>query len=191
MGNPVELTTDRLLLRPPSDADAPSIAQLAGDRRIAATTATIPHPYTLEHAERFLRLVRRQWESGAAAILATTVRGSGEFVGMTGLEFKADHDKAEIGFWVGVPYWNRGYCTEAGRAVLGYGFEERGLERIYAGHFAGNEASGRVQQKLGMTREGVLRHDIRRFGEYRDVVMYGILRDEWLALRAGAPDPGR
>jgi len=182
MTDRVELTTDRLLLRRPLDTDAPAIAELAGAREIAATTYRLPHPYTLEDAREFLQLVRGWWQSDDAAVFAITLRESGQLMGTIGLEFKPDN-KGDLGFWVGVPFWNKGYCTEAARAMLDYGFEARGLERIFAGHFAENEASGRVQQKVGMRKEGVLRHHLRRFGEYKDVVMYGILREEWLALR--------
>jgi RimJ/RimL family protein N-acetyltransferase len=80
---------------------------------------------------------------------------------------------------MGVPFWNHGYCSEAARALVTYGFEQMGLHRIYAFHFARNPASGRVMQKAGMTCEGTLRQHVKKWERYEDLVAYGILRSEY------------
>jgi [ribosomal protein S5]-alanine N-acetyltransferase len=90
-----------------------------------------------------------------------------------------EYGRAEMGYWIGRPYWGRGYCTEAARELLRYGFENLGLARIFACHFKENEASGRVMRKLGMTREGDLRHHVIKWGVPQDLVLYGILRSEF------------
>ena len=100
-------------------------------------------------------------------------------VGAVGLELQRDHDRAELGYWIGVPHRNRGYATEAARAVLGYAFETLGLHRVFAFHYSKNAASGRVLQKIGMTHEGRRRAHPLKWGEYLDNEVYGILRDEW------------
>jgi RimJ/RimL family protein N-acetyltransferase len=82
---------------------------------------------------------------------------------------------------IGVPYWNQGYATEAAQHAVDWGFQQLGLNRIYAQHFGSNPASGRVMQKMGMKYEGTLRQHYIRFGEVQDAVCYGILRDEWQA----------
>ena len=109
---------------------------------------------------------------------AITLRESGEVVGGMGLVVNRDHDRAEIGYYVGVPYWNHGYVTEAGRAVLDYAFNELRVNRVYAEHFTRNAASGRVMQKMGMRHEGTLRRHIIKWGEVIDVELYAVVREE-------------
>ena len=80
-----------------------------------------------------------------------------------------------------MPYWNRGYATEAARAMLTFGFEVLELNRIFAEYYARNPASGRVMQKIGMTHEGMLRQHMFKDDRFEDSVVYGILRSEWEA----------
>ena len=91
------------------------------------------------------------------------------------------HANAEMGYWIGKPYWNRGYGTEAAGGVLRYAFEQLGLNRVYAAHFRRNPASGRIMQKIGMTYEGCLRQHIKKWDTFEDMEYYGILRSEYLA----------
>ena len=91
---------------------------------------------------------------------------------------------AEAGYWIGRPFWSRGYATEALRAVLAYGFEGLELHRIHAHHFARNSASGRVMQKADMQLEGVHREHAKKDDHFEDIVVYGILRAEWEADQA-------
>jgi RimJ/RimL family protein N-acetyltransferase len=85
-----------------------------------------------------------------------------------------------MGFWVGVEHWRQGYATEAAEALLRYGFDTLGLNRIYAHHMVRNPASGRVLEKAGMKREGLLRQRVRKWGVFEDVVLLAILREDWL-----------
>ena len=173
------LTTERLVLRPFRLADAPHVQRLAGAREIAENTLHIPHPYPDGAAEGWIALHQQLFDEQKEVVLAITVREGGELAGTIGLMLKLLHDKAEIGYWIGLPYWGRGYATEAARAVLRYGFDEWSLHRIEAFHFARNPSSGRVMQKLGMRHEGTMRGDIKKWGEYQDTLMYGVLREEW------------
>jgi [ribosomal protein S5]-alanine N-acetyltransferase len=84
-----------------------------------------------------------------------------------------------LGYWIGKPYWGRGFCTEAARAVLRYAFTELGLNRVHAYHFHHNPASGRVLQKIGMTHEGLLRQHVKKWGQFIDNELYSILRSEF------------
>ena len=86
---------------------------------------------------------------------------------------------AELGYWIGVPYWGRGYATEAAREVVKYGFEKVQLNRIFAAHFKHNPASGKVLQKIGMKYEGCMRQNILKWGDFIDVEVYSILRQEF------------
>ena len=100
-------------------------------------------------------------------------------LGAIGLRIEREHARADLGYWIGVPYWRRGYCTEAARAIVRYGFTEQGLRRIYAHCFTTNPASGRVLQKLGMTHEGMRREHTLKDGVFLSSDGYGMLRAEF------------
>jgi ribosomal-protein-alanine N-acetyltransferase len=171
------LTTGRLVLRPFRMGDCDRLGELCGDRRIADTTALIPHPYTVTDAERWLETHPEQFGLGRGVNFAVTERASGVLAGAVGLRFEPEHGRAELGYWIGVPYWGRGYATEAARAVTRWGLDEAGLHRVFAYHFARNPASGRVLEKIGLVREGVQRGHVRKWGRYEDCVLYGVTKE--------------
>lgn len=175
------LTTERLILRPFTAADAPWVERHAGDREVASTTLRIPHPYPPGEAERWIANHEENFARGLAVDFALTVAESGELVGSMGLRLDHEHAHAEIGYWMAVPYWGLGYGSEAARAVVAYGFDELGLHRIFASHMARNPASGRVLQNAGMRHEGCLRQHVRKWGRFEDSEQYGILRSEYEA----------
>ena len=171
------LRTERLVLRAFSADDAPTVQRLAGDREAASTTLTIPHPYEDGMAEAWIEGHASNWAERTALILAVTTETDG-LVGAVGLHLKLEHLRAELGYWIGVPFWNRGYATEAAEAVMRFGFDELGLNRIQAGHFARNPASGRVMEKLGMTLEAVRREHVLKDDELEDLVLYAVLESD-------------
>jgi ribosomal-protein-alanine N-acetyltransferase len=185
------LKTARLILRPFATSDAPRVQQLAGAREIADTTATIPHPYPDGLAEEWIGKHAENFDSGKAVNLAITLAETGELVGAISLMgISRDHARAELGYWIGVPYWNRGYCTEAAAAVVAYGFAELGLNRITSHYFVRNPASGRVLEKIGMVHEGLLRQHLRRWDRFEDCVACAILRSEFRRAEPNAsPSP--
>jgi len=173
------LATPRLRLRPFRLTDADDVQRLAGERAIADTTRNVPHPYEDGMAERWIESQARAFARGRLVNFAITLRDEGALVGSIGLTLDAEAPGcAELGYWVGVPYWNRGYCTEAARAVVDYGFSQRGLERIHAHHLLRNPASGRVLAKIGMTREGYCREVLVAGGVPEDLVLYGMGRPD-------------
>ena len=176
------LHTERLTLRPFGLADADIVQELAGAYEVALNTSTIPHPYPPGGAAMWIGTHQAEFEAGDAVTFAVTRQGGEHLIGAMGLSISREHRRAELGYWIGVPYWGQGYATEAAQAVVAYGFRALDLLRITATHFARNPASGRVMQKIGMTREGCLRSHILRWGEPQDLVMYGILAQEWWAL---------
>jgi len=91
----------------------------------------------------------------------------------------ADFNRAEVGFWLGEPFWNQGFVAEALELVLRFGFETLGLQKIYAIHLTKNPASGKVLQKNGMIREGKLVDHLREGDEYFDVIQYRLTREEF------------
>ena len=169
------IKTARLVLRPFDASDAPRVQQLAGDREVAYNTLRIPHPYPDGEAEAWIRGQEQAIAEGSYQFAID----DGMLVGGIGLHVTKPFDRAEIGYWLGVPYWGRGYVTEAVAAILEFGFEELGLHRLYAGYFSRNAASGRVMEKNGMKLEGTLREHVKKWDEYVDIVYYGILRSEW------------
>lgn len=140
----------------------------------------IPHPYEEGMAEEWIGTHEASYKAGTLVTFAIASRDDATLVGAVGLRIDRGLNKAELGYWIGKPFWNIGYATEATVAVLAYGFEELRLNRIQASHFARNPASGRVMQKAGMILEGTARQDAIRWGKYEDLVSYGILREEWL-----------
>jgi len=175
------LQTERLILREFTLEDAPEVRRLAGAPEIARMTLLIPHPYEDGMAEEWISSLRPSYEAGEQMIFAMVLREGGELVGCIGMDLNARDKNAELGYWVGKPYWGQGYCTEAAREMVRYGFEVLGLHRIHANHFGSNPASGRVLQKVGMSHEGTRREHYKKWGEYEDRVEYGLLASEWRA----------
>jgi RimJ/RimL family protein N-acetyltransferase len=175
MTSPPTLQTERLRLRPYSETDIPELLPLIDSREVAATTLRIAHPYTEQDARAFLELAKepdKLW-------LAVTLLADGRQIGGIGLRFELQHQHAELGYWLGVPYWGQGYATEAAREVIRYGFEDLKLHRIFASHFQHNPASGNILKKLGMRYEGCQREHLRKWDQFVDSELYGILRREW------------
>ena len=174
------INTKRLTLRPFRLSDAPVVQLLAGERDIADTTMNIPHPYGDGMAEEWIVGQKSAYEDGKAITFAIVVRDNDSLVGAIGLRIDRGCNKAELGYWVGKPFWNRGYATEAAIALLAFGFDELRLNRIHAAHLARNPSSGRVMEKSGMLLEGTARKDTMKWGKYEDLVSYGLLREDWL-----------
>jgi [ribosomal protein S5]-alanine N-acetyltransferase len=172
------IETERLLLRPFGPADAADLARLAGAREVAATTANIPHPYSLADAEGWIASQQAEWDEDRGATFAITLRADGALIGAVGLRSERAHERAELGYWIGVPYWGSGYATEAARAVVEFGFDGLGLNRIFARHMTSNPASGRVMEKIGMHLEGEFRQHELKWGEFRDHRFYGVVRSD-------------
>ena len=171
------LETARLKLRPYTEADLPELLPLIGTREVAATTLRIAHPYTEQDGRAFLQLAKdpdKLW-------LAITLRSDGRQIGGIGLRIDQQHQHAELGYWLGVPFWRRGYATEAATEMLRYGFETLALHRIFASHFKHNPASGRILKKIGMKYEGCQREHLLKWDRFVDSELYGILRREWEA----------
>ena len=173
------LETERLILRPFQQSDAHDVQQLAGDRAIAETTLSIPHPYEDWMAEEWISKHQDLFDQGKAVHFAITLKSDQKLVGAVSLMNIVKGHQAELGYWTGKPHWNRGYCTEAAREVVRYGFEVLGLNRIHACHFSRNAASGSIMLNLGMTHEGRRRQHVIKWGAFDDMDLYGILRSEW------------
>ena len=172
------LYSNRLILRPFELSDAKDVQRLAGDRAIADTTLEIPHPYEDGMAEEWISTHREKFEAGEMVNFAIILRETNGLIGAIGLTVVQRFERAELGYWIGKPFWGKGYCTEAGLAVLDYGFTVLNLNRICSHHFKRNPASGRVQQKLGMMHEGFARQHVKKWDKFEDIEHYGILKSD-------------
>ncbi|MFN2636377.1 MAG: GNAT family N-acetyltransferase [Gemmatimonadaceae bacterium] len=177
------LTTERLTLRPFVPDDAFDVQRLAGLREIADTTLNIPHPYPTGAAKEWIATHATTWAGGTGVTFAIVETANGKLAGTIGLTIKPEHRRAELGYWIAVDRWNRGYATEASHRILDFGFELLGLHRIESRHFLRNPASGRVMQKLGMQREGIERDWAIKWERYETLALYSILEPEWRAGR--------
>ena len=173
------LATARLRLRTPQREDAPAIAALANDRRIAENTARIPHPYTLADAEGFLRYLEESETETAFAI----TRADDALIGICGLRMKP-RKAPEIGYWLGAPYWGNGYATEAARAVIDHAFEDLGLEQIESGARVSNPASRRVLEKCGFQWSSVVLLRIHAIASSAPVDRFRLDRGLWASLKS-------
>lgn len=177
-----ELQTKRLLLRQFRPSDAKQLEKLAGAIEIADTMISVPHPLPPEFAQQWI-------DRSGPSRFAVCSRESGVLVGCAELrDIDREHLQAEISFWVGAPFWGRGYASEAATALVHHGFNSLGLNRIYAFHMARNPASGRVLLRSGMKEEGLLRQRVCKWGRFEDVVAYAVLRSD-LAPGAQADRP--
>ena len=153
---------------------------LAGRREIADTTISIPHPYSEQQALQWIAGTAELYAKGKVVVFGIQLRGEVGLVGTMGLrDIDTEHSQAELGFWIAVESWRKGYATEAARAVVAFGFEQLGLNRIYAHHMVRNPASGRVLAKVGLKQEGLLHQRVRKWGVFEDVVPMALLREEW------------
>ena len=175
----MNIRTGRLLLRPLELSDAADIQRLAGDRDVASTTRDIPYPYEDGTAETWINSCWGKTTAGELAIFAITLQTDGSFLGAIGLGRDANGAEAELSYWVGKPFWNQGYATEAVKAMIHHGLIELKLDRVYAAHFTRNPASGRVMQKAGMLHEGFLKRHTEKWGQLEDLELYWVTREEF------------
>ncbi|MGC4085066.1 MAG: GNAT family protein [Vicinamibacterales bacterium] len=153
--------------------DATAIAKYANNHRIWINLRDrFPHPYTRNHAVSFIRRVELNKPETTFCIEV-----DGEAAGGIGFMLQQDIERvsAEIGYWLGEPFWGKGICTDALRAVTDYAVATHGLTRVFAVPFADNAASCRVLEKAGFALEGYLRRSALKDGRIRDQKLYGYI----------------
>ena len=172
IGRQPEIATERLLLRPFRAGDAEDVRLLANSHNVSRTTLNIPYPYEPGVAERWIAGHPRLWELRNSGTWAITLEGPGTLLGAITLSWIIS-TRGELGYWIGEAYWGRGYCSEAARALIEFGFGRLEMTRIVAEHLRGNPASGRVMQKAGMRHTGSRRKRDRHRQE-TDMEIYEI-----------------
>jgi RimJ/RimL family protein N-acetyltransferase len=173
------LETERLKLRAPRLEDAGQVAMLANDRRIAENTARIPHPYALADAQTFLAAANRSADE--TTLLITLPQD--QVIGICALELR-EGPAPELGYWLGVPYWGRGYATEAVRALIDHAFAELGHDALQAGARVTNPASRRVLEKCGFQWTGVGLYRIRALRSSAPIDRFRLERGIWASLKS-------
>lgn len=179
------IETQRLILRPWEDADAPELYRYARDPRVGPIAGWPPHT-SVENSREIIRSVLSGPETCAVVLRETGLPvgsagimrpGEGSFDGMADTE-------AEIGYWIGVPYWGRGLIPEAVRALLKRCFEELGCTAVWCGYYEGNDRSRRVQEKCGFTYHHTVEDAPCPLGERRTEHFTRIAREEYVRMRA-------
>jgi RimJ/RimL family protein N-acetyltransferase len=171
------LKTKRLALRAPRLEDAKMVATLANDRRIAENTARIPHPYKVADAEGFIAGANK---AGGEAVFLITLADN-TIIGACGIAMQ--DETPELGYWLGVPYWGKGYATEALHAVIDYAFTDLAHEALQAGCRVTNPASRRVLEKCGFQWTGVGLYRIRAIHSSAPIDRFRLERGIWSALK--------
>lgn len=169
------LTTDRLTLSKIKPKEIPNIVQYLNNRNITDNTLMMPYPYTEDHAVAWISMSNQGFMSKEQFIFGIYLSESDSLIGGMGLHIDKKHHKAEMGYWIAEPFWNQGFATEAGKAVIQFGFETLKLHKIYATHFSHNPASGKVLINIGMMHEADLKQHYFKNGAYLDVRQYSII----------------
>ena len=176
------LTTERLILSRPVEGDMQHIIHyLDSDKVYSENTANMPYPYKEADAEFLIHeVVDKGFENETGFVFAIRNKENGLIMGLIGIHhWDKTNQKAEIGYWLGKEFWNKGYVTEAMAEVLTFGFKVLNLNKMFANFFPHNPASGRVMEKSGMKQEAVLRQEIYKNGKFLDFVRYSILKEDF------------
>jgi RimJ/RimL family protein N-acetyltransferase len=171
------LATARLVLRAPRRSDVKAIASFANDRRIAANTARIPHPYGIEDAEQFIAAVNKREGEACFVIMLECAP-----IGVCSVDLR--EDGPEVGYWLGVPYWGRGFATEAVRALIDHAFGDLEHDTLISGARVNNPASRRVLEKCGFQWTGVRLSRIRAINSAAPIDRFRLDRGLWVSLKS-------
>ena len=178
------VSTGRLLLRPPHPDDVEDMVKLADNYRVAGMLGTMPHPYFAEDAIEFIN--RARVASANGCVYAITSADSGSFMGICGLhEDHARYDLPFLGYWLGEPYWGKGYATEASRAMVDLYFKVTAREELLVSCRTDNHASRRIIAKCGgeFWKNGQAFNKV--LGEVQQLEHYRVTRSNWMQMAQG------
>lgn len=173
-----ELETPRLLLRKMTMNDAQDMYDYSRDPEVSRHVLWDAHR-SVQESRAYLRYIQRQYRNNEPSSWGIELLETGRLVGTIGfMWWNRENRSAEVGYSLARAQWNKGLMTEALRTVIAFGFDEMKLHRIEAQHEVTNPASGKVMEKVGMQREGLLRGRLFNKGAYVDVYLYSILRGD-------------
>ena len=174
------METDRLILDSFKVEEAGQVSRLAGDIRVVEMTTSIPYPYERQMATDWISDHLNQKENKNNYIFAIREKVNRVLIGCINIRFNERHDRGFVAYWIGHEYWGKGYCTEALKEVVRFGFSFQNVNKIWAIHKSHNIASAKVLEKSGMSHEGIMRKHFRqKEGEYLDMSVKSILRCEY------------
>lgn len=175
------LETERLVMRKMEMRDAPDMYEYSRDPLVAKHVLWDAHT-SINDTKSYIRFMLRKYRSGEPSSWCIVEKESGKVVGTIGyMWYQRDNSAVEVGYSLARRCWNRGYMTEALRAVMDYTFRELGINRVEAQHELDNGASGAVMRKCGMLKEGTLRSRLYNKGRYVDVDLYAALRRDYMS----------
>jgi len=169
------ITTERLVLRLFQKSDAAAVTKLCNNYNIYKDTLYLPYPYSIEDALSWIEHHLDNFNANKSYEFAITDKESGELYGAIALSNNQKFSNGEIAYWIGEEFWGNGYATEAAQAILQFAFDEKQYHKVFARYFHSNPASGRVMQKLGMKKEGILVDHVKKENRYVDLVHYGMI----------------
>ena len=177
------LETPRLILRRITMKDAQDIFAYSKDPEVARHVLWDAQK-DLSEAKEYCRFMMRRYRQDLPSSWGIIDKASGRLAGTIGyMEYREEHGSVEVGYSLARHMWNGGYMTEALRRVIAYTFEAMDVNRIEAQHELDNPSSGRVMEKCGMKKEGVLRQRLYNKGKYVDVALYAILQSDYMKGR--------
>lgn len=171
--------TARLKLRPFVLEDAVTVQSLASNIDLARTTLHIPYPYPEGLAEHWIRTSNEKMKKGSSYSFAIILKDTMELVGCIMLNIALNHNRGELAYWIGRPYWDNGYATEASKQIIKFAFQKLELNRIWATIMKKNKASIVVMKKSGLKWEGTFPQHVLKWDKYEDVAYYGILKEQY------------
>ena len=175
------LLSERLVLRAPHIDDIDALAHLANNANVATMVSRMPHPYTANDAADFVR--RAKVGEIGKCVYAITLGENGHFLGCCGIE-PVDETSVELGYWLGQPFWNQGYMTEAAQVLIDMVFRTREwVTQIDARCRVTNIGSRRVIQKCGFQFQGTGMVESLAAGGRVPVEWYRLDRKTWMSLR--------
>ena len=177
------LLTVRLVLRGFNLEDAPLVCRLAGDYEVSKRCLNIPYPYPEEVAVNWIANHAEWYNSRNQVIFA--VCKEDQIIGACGLALEMEHVRGELGYWIGADFQGNGYATEAAKAVVEYGFRDLCLNRITGSCITWNNQSLRVFEKIGFSREGLFRNHVKKGDFFEDIIVCGLLKDEYNMTGSG------
>jgi RimJ/RimL family protein N-acetyltransferase len=173
------LSTKRLKLKKFDEHDAAAMSELLKYQEVASTTLRLPFPCPKKVARDMIKKYKKEAKKQKAMRWAITTKSNGQLLGGIRLVPNTDFNSAELGFWIGRPHWRNGYTLEAAKEVIDFAFEKLLLNRLEAHSMTENISSIALLEKLGFSQEGMHPELVIKWGVYKDVITFGLLKRDY------------
>lgn len=183
-----EIETSRLVLTELKSEYISQIVKYASNQNISAHTMNLPFPYTEKDAIYWINLANEGFRNKTNFIFGIRLKAENKLIGGISLTVEQKFLRAEAGYWIAEPFWSNGFATEAAGAIISFGFEKLGLNKITSSHFEINTASGKVMQNCGFLKEGELKEHVCKNGVFHTLILYGFTKKEFEKRQASEND---